>query len=167
MHSEVSIVIDYDILFSIDIRILDFVSNFADLGLILHIELNFHLQVHASVNKPKVLLGFIKRWSFEFKDPYISERLFTVLVRPILENSILVWPPTTGITWVKSRRCKRLKLLKFPLHGLGWSPAVSFPPYENRLKLMLLSTLASRHAGWSVSFVIRFLPIIGVVHDFY
>jgi len=39
------------------------------------------------------VLGFIKRWSKEFDEPYTTKLLFTSLVRPILEYCCSVWSP--------------------------------------------------------------------------
>jgi len=35
------------------------------------------------VNKARGVLAFIKRWSKEFDDPYVTKTLFILLVRPI------------------------------------------------------------------------------------
>lgn len=37
------------------------------------------------VNESYALLGFMKRWSKEFMDPYFAKNVFTSLVRPVLE----------------------------------------------------------------------------------
>jgi len=45
------------------------------------------------VNKASGVLGFIKRWSKEFDDPYLTKTLLISLVRPILEYGSPVWSP--------------------------------------------------------------------------
>jgi len=47
----------------------------------------------STVNKAMSVLGFIKRWSKEFDDPYTTKLLFTSLVRPILVYYSSVWSP--------------------------------------------------------------------------
>ncbi|EDW52713.1 GM17397, partial [Drosophila sechellia] len=42
------------------------------------------LCVMSIVNKARGVLGFIKRWSKELDDPYLTKTLFIPLVRPIL-----------------------------------------------------------------------------------
>jgi len=41
----------------------------------------------STVIKAMSVLGFIKRWSKEFDDPYTTKLLFISLVRPILKYS--------------------------------------------------------------------------------
>jgi len=43
------------------------------------------------------MLAFIKRWSKEFYDPYVTKTLFISLVRPILEYCASVWSPQYGV----------------------------------------------------------------------
>ena len=73
--------------------VLENVSSFCDLGITLDSKLNFNLHIDACISKSSSVLGFIKRWSREFDDPYLPKRLFTSLVRPILEYGSLVWSP--------------------------------------------------------------------------
>jgi len=47
----------------------------------------------STVNKAMSVLGFIKRWSKEFDDPYTTKLLFTSLVPPIVEYYSSVWSP--------------------------------------------------------------------------
>lgn len=114
------------------------------------------MQVHASVKKAKAILGFIEWWPFEFQDPCISKSLLTALVSPIFESSIAAWSPNYKC-YVGQIGVVQKAFLKFALHGLGWNTAVTFPPYENRLKLLHLPTLESRRTWLSVSLVIRLL----------
>jgi len=39
------------------------------------------------------MLGFIKRWSKEFNNPFVLKSLYTSLVRPNLEYASQVWSP--------------------------------------------------------------------------
>jgi len=58
-----------------------------DLGVLLDPKLK--LDCHKAMS----VLGFIKRWSKEFDDPYKTKLLFTTLVRPILKYCSSVWSP--------------------------------------------------------------------------
>ena len=65
-HRKPVITYDYQIL---NIS-LDAVSSFMDLGVSLDPKLKFNSHIVSSVNKAKGVLGFVKRWAKEFKDPY-------------------------------------------------------------------------------------------------
>jgi len=64
-----------------------------DLGVLLDSKLKFDCHIMSTVSKAMSVLGFIKRWSKEFNDPFTTKLLFTSLVRPILEYCSSVWSP--------------------------------------------------------------------------
>jgi len=64
---------------------LDRISRVADLGDLLDLKPKFSNYISNIVNKASGVLGFIKRWSTEFNDPYMTKTLFISLVRPIRE----------------------------------------------------------------------------------
>ena len=69
--------------------VLENVSSFCDLGITLDSKLNFNLHIDACVSKSSSVLGFIKRWSREFDDPYLmklEQRYFTF---PWVKHTIL------------------------------------------------------------------------------
>ena len=53
-------------------------------------KLNFSLHIDTVVLKSNAVHSFVRRWSKEFRDPYITKTLFTTLVRPILEYASVV-----------------------------------------------------------------------------
>jgi len=53
-----------------------------DLGVLLDPKVKFDSHITSTVIKAMSVLGFIKRWSKEFDDPYTTKLLFTSLVRP-------------------------------------------------------------------------------------
>lgn len=110
----------------IDTDMLECVSSSTDLGLILNPELNFNLQIDTSINKVKALLDFSKHWLFEFKDPYIGKRLFTVVVRHILGSSIAVCFPNNRCYGNQIKLMHKLQ--KFALRDLRRNPANPFSP---------------------------------------
>jgi hypothetical protein len=69
--------------------VLDRVSSITDLGVIMDEKMNFSEQ--GLVGKAFAMLGFIRRLSFEFRDPYILRSLYLSLVRPKLEYASCVW----------------------------------------------------------------------------
>ena len=122
---------------------LDNVDSFSDLGVILDPKLRFHLHIDSCVNKAKSLLGFIKRWSKEFDDPYVTKRLFVSIVRPVLEYGCILWSPFYKCHCDKIESVQ-VQFLIFALRGLNWNPSELLPPYKSRLLLINLPTLEKR-----------------------
>ena len=116
------------------------VESFKDLGILLDVKLSLNNHVEFMINKAKSLLGFIKRWSKEFNDPYITKRLYTSLVRHILEYGSLIWNPQYEVSSNKVESVQKQFLL-FALRGLNWSSRFNLPSYENRLQLIELPSL--------------------------
>lgn len=135
---------------------LENVDSFIDLGVILDNKLRFNLHIESSVNKAKSLLGFIKRWSKEFEDPYVTKRLFTSLVRPTLEYGCVLWSPFYKC-YSNSIEAVQKQFIIFALKGLPWNPSEALPPYENRLKLIDLPSLERRRLMLRAIFLIRLL----------
>jgi len=79
-------------LYSLQNTPLDRICSVNDLGVLLDPKLKFDCHIMSTVHKAMSVLGFIKRWSKEFDDPYSTKLLFT-LVRPILEYCSSVWSP--------------------------------------------------------------------------
>ena len=118
-------------------------DSFNDLGILLDAKLSFNSHIEVMINKARSMLGFIKRWSKEFKDPYVTKRLYTALVRPILEYGSIIWSPQYAVHANKIESVQKQFLL-FALRGLNWSSRVDLPPYESRLLLINLPPLQAR-----------------------
>ena len=103
------------------------------------------------VNQANGVLGFIKRWSKEFSDPYVTKQLNISLVRPILEYGSIISDPHFLI-YVNLIESIQKRFLLFCLRGLGWNSFV-LPSYESRLTLIKLPTLKSRKVA-EMSFLI-------------
>lgn len=136
-------------------RQLERVSSILDLGVLLDPKLNFISHISMTANKARGVLGFVKRWAKEFKDPYITKILYTSLVRPILEYASVVWDP------VYDAHCNTLEsvqkqFLLFCLRSLHWNPR-DLPPYTSRLALIKLPTLKSRRTMLNVVFILNLI----------
>jgi hypothetical protein len=59
----------------------------------MHEKMTFSEHVDVMVAKAFMMLGFIRRISLEFRDPYTVKPLYTSLVRPKLEYTSWVWNP--------------------------------------------------------------------------
>lgn len=135
---------------------LETVTNINDLGILMDSKLRFDLHVGRIINKANGVLGFIKRWSKEFNDPYISKKLFSGLVRPILEYGSVIWNPgfMCDISRIES---VQKQFLLFCLRSLDWGSTYQLPPYVNRLKLIHLPTLESRRTTLDVLFILKII----------
>jgi hypothetical protein len=92
------------------------------------------------VCKAFAILGFIRRLSFEFRDPYTLRCLYTSLVPPNLECASFVWSPFYDVRVDKGERVQR-RIIRYALRSLGWTDVYDLPPYEHRCALLRLDTL--------------------------
>jgi len=106
-------------------------------------KLKFDSHITSTVNKAMSVLGFIKRWSKEFDDPYTTKLLFTSLVRRNFEYCSSAWSPQyqghiDGIESVQTQ------FLLFALRGLNWDQSVRLPSYSSRFLLINWPSLVNR-----------------------
>lgn len=64
-----------------------------DLGVILDSKLTFTDHYNTIIHRANNMLGFIKRFSYNFEDPYTIKTLYISYVRSILEYCSVVWSP--------------------------------------------------------------------------
>ena len=132
------------------------VNSFTDLGVLFDMKLTFNSHIQITANKASGVLCFVKRWAKEFKDPYVTKRLYTSLVRPILEYASVIWDPYYNI-YINKLESVQKQFLLFCLRGLNWNPNIRLPPYRSRLALIRLPTLKSRRTVSNISFIIDLL----------
>jgi len=92
--------------------------------------LKFSDHITTMVNIARGVLAFIKRWSKEIDDPYVTKTLFISLVRPILEYQYGV-----HIDRIES---VQKNFLIFALRRLNWDTSLILPSYSSRLLLINL-----------------------------
>jgi hypothetical protein len=85
------------------------------------------------------MLGFIKRLSTEFRDPYTLKALYVSLVRSKLEYACCVWQPFDAVHINRIERIQE-KFVKYALRWLGWDSSSVLPPYFSRCSLLNLGT---------------------------
>jgi hypothetical protein len=73
--------------------VLDRVSSINDLGVIMDEKITFSEHVDVMVAEAFTILGFIRRLSLEFRDPYTLKSLYMSLVRPKLVYASCMWNP--------------------------------------------------------------------------
>lgn len=135
----------------LDNQIVETCSNVRDLGVILDSKMTFIEHYNTMVFKATNMLNFIKRFSYNFKDPYTLKTLFIAYVRSILEYCSVVWSPhiKTHETRIES---VQKQFLLFALRKLGWT-VFPLPSYIARCMLISLETLVKRREFASLSFV--------------
>lgn len=122
-----------------------------DLGVILDSKLTFVEHFNTMVNKAFSMLGFIKRFSYNFKDPYTIKTLYISYVRSIIEYCSVVWCPYQP-THVARIESVQKQFLLFALRKLGWS-SLRLPLYESRCMLINIETLEKRREIAQISFI--------------
>jgi hypothetical protein len=65
--------------------ILDRVDSSTDLGVVMDRRMSFSRHIDVTVGNALTMLGFVKRFSGEFRNPYTLRTLYVSLVRPKLE----------------------------------------------------------------------------------
>jgi hypothetical protein len=103
------------------------------------------------VSKSARMLGFKKRISREFNDPYTYKTLYVALVRPCLEYASCAWSPHQE---VHSARIKRIQhnFIRFAMRGLGWT-SKPLPPYKSRCLLLGVKVMSDRRKIAAALFV--------------
>jgi hypothetical protein len=97
-----------------------------DQGALVDSRMTFVDHIGSIVSKSARMLGFIKRISREFNDPYSPytyKTLYEAFVQPGLEYASCVWSPHQE---VHSARIERIQynFIRFALRGLGWTTQV-------------------------------------------
>jgi hypothetical protein len=99
----------------------DRVSSINNLRVIMEEKMTFpeHMDVMTS------MLGFTRRLSLEFRDPYTLDSLYTSLVCSKLEYASCVWNPFYDVRVDRVEHVQR----RYALRGLGWTDMHDLPPY--------------------------------------
>lgn len=122
-----------------------------DLGVILDSKLAFTDHYNAIIHKATNMLGFIKRFGYNFKDPYTIKTLYIAYVRSVLEYCSIVWSPYM-ITHEERIESIQKQFLLYALRNLGWT-TFPLPSYKARCLLIDIQTLKERREFAMVSFV--------------
>ena len=96
------------------------------------------------------MLGFIKRNSTEFKDPYTIISLYNSLVRLHLEYCCIIWNPIFASHTIRIEKIQ-INFTRYIFFKLGWN--IEKPNYITRCRLFGLCTLEIRRKMFSVMFV--------------
>lgn len=122
-----------------------------DLGVILDCKLTFIDHYNTIINKATNMLGFIKRFCYNFRDPYTIKTLYIAYVRSTLEYCSIVWSPYLT-THEQRLESVQKQFLLYALRKLGWT-VFPLPSYEARCMLINIQTLKRRREFAMVSFI--------------
>jgi hypothetical protein len=97
--------------------------------------------IEANISKSSRMLGFIKRISRDFRNPYTHRTLDISLVRPNLEHPACVWSPHQS---VYSERLERVQhnFICYAVRRLPWR-VWPLPAYDARCLLIGLEVLSN------------------------
>lgn len=125
-----------------------------DLGVTMSPDLKFNAHFQLTVNKAFRTLGFLFRYSREFKSPLTLKILYCSLIRSSLEYCSTVWSPRYGvyIDLIESVQKKFLRMLAYKEYGNS-----SFINYEELMKKFNLQPLEIRRDVTDVIFVLKLL----------
>lgn len=129
--------------YTINNNVVEKVSVFKDLGIILDSKLSFNSQIDYAISKSYSMLGFLMRQAWNFTDPYSLKSLYCSLVRPHLEYSMVVWNPIFAVHSARIESIQK-KFLKYALRKIGWTDNFALPAYISRCLLINLDTLELR-----------------------
>lgn len=136
---------------TIDQKAVERCSQVRDLGVILDSKLSFVEHYNNIIYKASNMLGFIKRFSYHFKDPYTIKTLYVAYVRPFLEYCSIVWDPYQDVH-VNRIESVQKQFLLYALRKLGWT-TLPLPSYESRCMLINLECLKKRREFAMTAFV--------------
>ena len=126
------------------------VQSAKDLGVHFDSKLTFIEHRETIISKANSMLGFLKRNSKDFLDPYTLKTLFASLVRSNLEYVSFIWDSPCEIHKNRLERVQK-SFTKFALRRLY--SYENMPPYVVRCQLLNLSTLVKRRADNGVLFI--------------
>jgi hypothetical protein len=116
-------------------------------------KMSFLHHIEAIISKLSRMLGFIKRVSRDFRDPYTHKILYTSLVGPNLEQASCVWSPHQ---LVHSERLERIQhnFNRYAVRRLPWR-LLLLPDYDASCLLIGLdrrivtsALFCAGHSSW-------------------
>lgn len=145
----------FDIDYIIDGDLIERVHVIRDLGIILDEKMNFKAHADYMIAKAKSRLAWIKRFGYEFRDPWTFRRLYLTFVLPIIEYGSQIWNPHYGNAEIRMESIQKQFLL-FALRRFPWGTTENpfiLPSYEHRLMLFQMITLSERRKIAQIAFI--------------
>jgi len=141
--------------------VIETVSEFKDLGVILDNKLSFLHHMETIINKANSMLGFLLRSCKSFRNVDTLKAIYFALVRSNLEYSSIIWSPQYNVHSLRIEKVQRrftksvcYRLLRNNRSSNSNSDHLS---YEERCKLLELQPLHLRRSTYSACFVFDLL----------
>ena len=106
---------------------IDRVDRIRDLGVLCDKKLSFLPHYNYIIARANSTLGFVKRWSKEFSEPFVTRSLYMALVRPLLEYASQVWSPFLKCDIDRIEAVQK-RFLRFAFRDLPWVDNFHLPP---------------------------------------
>ena len=119
-----------------------------DLGILFDDKLKFHDHTTKVTTKANRILGMIKK-SFEYLDSSMLSKLFTTVVRPILEYGNAIWGPLFTLDQRKVEKVQR--------RATHLLPSLHDKSYNERLSILSLPSLLYRRQRGDLIFLYKIL----------
>lgn len=121
-----------------------------DLGVVFDRKLSPSPHIDYICSKAFKMLGFIKRNSVDFHDPYTLKALYVSLVRSQLEYANIVWNPYTAYHSARIESVQKA-FTRYAIRKFNWQNDI--PSYNSRCLLLGLQTLDTRRTIAAIMFV--------------
>lgn len=141
-----------DFIYTINNLQIEKVDQIKDLGIILDRNLNFKSHIEYIVTKAKSRLAWVRRFSKEFDDPWVTKKLFMTFVLPILEYASQIWAPNYEYQ-IRNLESIQKQFLLFALRKFKWPNGFILPSYRHRLLLLDMNSLNDRRKIARICFV--------------
>ena len=120
---------------------LERVQETKDLGILMNVKLDFGQHINSIVKNAFRMLGFLKRESFNLRNPFTVMSLYKTLIRSHLEYASVIWNPSKNVHISKIERVQR-KFVKFYCYKFGIT--YSSDNYETIRKQLGLESTSER-----------------------
>lgn len=124
------------------------VSTFKYLGLLFTTTLSWKLHIHATIKKARKVLGLLFRNFYHHSSSSTLIRLYTTIVRPILEYASIVWDPSSSSV---ASSIESVQHFALRLASKSWSS-----PYHSLLSQLNLRYLSHRQTKSKIISLLKF-----------
>lgn len=130
------------------------VSTVRDLGIYIDSTLSFVDHIEYIINKAYKKLGFIQRYSKQFKDPYTYLHLYKTIVKPTLTYASEIWSPKPDYLQYEIEKVQHRFLRSFS-HRIGSPMLFNNHDYTEMLLKTNLPTLKSSRCYQDLLFLYK------------